>query len=91
MKIKTKYLAVAYPPEVSPREILNETRDYYEVRPRRGSPYVHSKSSPSHRYFDTWDEAHKWLVRETESAMRHHAERLNAAKQRLSKVLEMKP
>jgi hypothetical protein len=88
----TKYFISKYTLEIEARPVVREIDGCYLIRDNRNNrAFKHPKEGPNHRYFDTWREAHQWAVGEVEAVIRHHAERLNSAKQLLSKVLEMKP
>lgn len=88
----TKYkVRTSYPKaEISPVEIERETNGYVFIRSKSGALNIDEKETKWERYFDTWDEAHTWLVKNAEQSFDYAKQRLAEKEQHLQAVRGMK-
>ena len=82
-----KYRARTCINSIQPMECSKETK----TQIIDASGYRYAKRSEGIGYFDTWDEAHAYLISEIERDISRHQEQINYMGQKLAKIMEMKP
>lgn len=70
----------------TPKTVLVEVNDQYG-----GARFRESKQCSVHSYFDTWEEAHKFLMEACQGELDSARRRLASAQDRLGNVKGMKP